>query len=121
MDFCLIFIFCSMVFYVANSRLLSVLFKQHSGLYVFLYKKWYFDEIYTTLIIVPVKHFGNLLWIHFDGKIINKFINFVSLALVPSLSKNAATVQTGFVTHYAFAMILGLVAITILLSVFISF
>ncbi len=114
-------LFCSMVFYLANSSLLTVLFKQHAGLYVFLYKKWYFDEIYATLIIAPVKYLGNLFWIHFDGKVINKFINFVSLALVPSLSKNAATAQTGFVTHYAFAMILGLVAVTILLSVFISF
>ena len=112
---------CSISFYIMGSSLLPILYKQHSGLYFFLHRKWFFDEVYTKLIIIPAKYLGKLFWINFDGKIINKFINLISLILVPTLSKNAGTIQTGFVTHYAFAMILGLVAVTVALSIFVSF
>ena len=108
----------SAVFYLGKSKILESLYKQHYGLYSFLYKKWYFDELYQYIFVIPMKKLGMLFWEYFDGGVINKFLNLVSLSFIPRISKDAGAAQTGFVTHYAFVMIIGFVAVTVLLISF---
>ena len=107
--------------YVIIPTLPAVVISIAKPIHRLFFNKWFFDELYTRLLVVPAKFLGRIFWIKFDGGIINKIINLVSLILVPYLSKNAGNVQTRFVTHYAFAMILGLVAITLSLAIFVSF
>ena len=74
-----------------------------------LFNKWYFDEVYDFLFVKPAIRFGNDLWQRCDKAIIDRFgPNGVS-ALVFQASKICSRFQTGFVFHYAFAMLVGVV------------
>ena len=57
-------------FYLFNNDIADRLAKTHRPLYLFLLKKWYFDEIYDFFIVKPLKSLGRKLWIVGDGKII---------------------------------------------------
>ena len=74
--------------------------------------------MYHYIFVIPTKKLGMLFWEYFDGGVINKFLNLVSLSFIPRISKDAGAAQTGFVTHYAFVMIIGFVAVTVLLISF---
>jgi len=80
------------------------------GLYVFLLNKWYWDELYDFLFIRPSFWLGRQLWKRGDEQTIDGFgPNGVSSAIA-SLAAQARKLQTGYVYHYAFAMIIGLAA-----------
>ncbi|MBY0501598.1 MAG: NADH-quinone oxidoreductase subunit L [Alphaproteobacteria bacterium] len=85
---------------------LSTYFKR---VYVFLLKKWYFDEVYDRLFVNPSLKLGKLLWEEGDKEIIDGLgpNGFASLSLAGG--RLLCALQTGYVYHYAFAMIIGLV------------
>ena len=85
---------------------LSTLFRPF---YVFLYQKWYFDELYAYFIIKPSLKLGKILWEEGDQTTIDGFaLNRLS-SLSLSTSRFMSKLQTGYIYHYAFFMILGLV------------
>src|SRR6202163_2606838 len=49
-------------FYIRKPALPVELARQHETLYKFLLNKWYFDEIYDTLLVQPLIRLGRLLW-----------------------------------------------------------
>lgn len=78
------------------------------GLYGFLLKKWYFDELYDFLFVRPARRLAQRLWQTGDAKIIDGMPNgAASLAIAGA--RGAVRIQTGRVANYAFAMIIGLV------------
>ncbi|SOH95393.1 NADH-quinone oxidoreductase subunit L [Monaibacterium marinum] len=81
------------------------------GLYRFLLNKWYFDEIYDVLFVRSSKWLGRFLWRKGDGAVIDGGINGLAMGIIPFLTRIAGRAQSGYVFHYAFAMIAGLVAI----------
>jgi len=107
----------SYLFYIVNPELPKALARQQRGLYLFLLNKWYFDELYDRLFVRPAFWLGRLLWKKGDGATIDGGINGVALGLVPWVTRLAGRVQSGYVFHYAFAMVLGLVAITLWLMI----
>ncbi len=81
------------------------------GLYAFLLNKWYFDELYNFLFVRPSFAIGRFFWKRGDEQTIDGFgPNGVSSA-VALIAAKARKLQTGYVYHYAFAMIVGLAAI----------
>ncbi len=80
-------------------------------LYLFLLNKWYFDEIYDFLFVRPAKALGRFLWKRGDGATIDGAINGLAMGVVPFLTRLAGRAQSGFLYHYAFAMVLGLLAL----------
>ena len=86
---------------------------QQPVLYRFLLNKWYFDEIYNFLIVRPTLWLGRKLWTGGDGAIIDGAINGVALGIIPRLTRFAGRVQSGYLFHYAFAMVLGIVGLLI--------
>jgi NADH-quinone oxidoreductase subunit L len=78
------------------------------GLYGFLLKKWYFDELYDFLFVQPARHLAQRLWKTGDARIIDGMPNGAA-SLAVAGSRGAARIQTGRVANYAFAMIIGLV------------
>ncbi|MFD2261301.1 NADH-quinone oxidoreductase subunit L [Lacibacterium aquatile] len=80
------------------------------GLYTFLLNKWYFDEVYHFLFVRPSLWIGRVLWKGGDGAIIDRFGPNGVAWLTVFLSKRASTLQSGYVYHYAFAMLIGVVA-----------
>ncbi len=80
------------------------------ALYKFFLNKWYWDELYGFLFVRPAFWLGRLFWKQGDEQIIDGFgPNGVSSA-VALIAAQARKIQTGYVYHYAFAMIIGLAA-----------
>ena len=83
----------------------------NAELYQLLLNKWYFDELYETIFVRPMKRFGTMLWKVGDGRIIDGFGPDGVSARVIDFARRATRLQSGYVYHYAFVMLLGLVAI----------
>ena len=84
----------------------------HAPIYNFLLNKWYFDELYDVLLVRPAKFLGYQLWKKGDGRTIDGFGPDGVSAVVLDLSRRARKLQSGYLYHYAFAMLIGVAAIT---------
>jgi NADH-quinone oxidoreductase subunit L len=82
------------------------------ALYRFLLNKWYFDELYDFLFVRPAFAIGRLFWKGGDGTVIDGFGPDGVSARVLDVARNSVRLQTGYVYHYAFAMLLGVAALT---------
>jgi NADH-quinone oxidoreductase subunit L len=81
-------------------------------LYRFLVHKWYFDELYDFVFVRPAFAIGRLFWKGGDGAVIDGFGPDGVSARVLDVARSAVRLQTGYVYHYAFAMLLGAAALT---------
>jgi len=81
------------------------------GLYRFLLNKWYFDELYDMIFVKPAFALGRLFWKGGDGKIIDGMGPDGVAARVADGARIAVRLQTGYVYHYAFAMLIGVAAV----------
>jgi len=100
------------LFYIRRPDIPASLAKTQEVLYLFLLNKWYFDEIYDFLFVRPAMRLGRFLWKVGDGKIIDGFGPDGVSNVVRRLAARARQLQTGYLYHYAFAMLLGIAAIT---------
>jgi len=75
-------------------------------LYLFLLNKWYFDELYDWLFVRPASALGRLLWKRGDGATIDGLIDGTANS-VQRVTGRVVRLQTGYVYHYAFAMMIG--------------
>jgi len=98
-------------FYIRRPDLPVEFARQHDVLYRFLLNKWYFDEIYEALLVKPTKWLGRLLWKGGDGWLIDGFGPDGVSARVLDVTRNAVRLQTGYLYHYAFAMLIGVAAL----------
>jgi NADH-quinone oxidoreductase subunit L len=101
-------LFIAWQFYIVDPTRPARLAASQPVLYRFLLNKWYFDEVYDFLIVRPVMWLGRTLWKRGDGGTIDGSINGVAMGIVPWLTRLAGRAQSGYVYHYAFAMIIGL-------------
>jgi NADH-quinone oxidoreductase subunit L len=79
--------------------------------YLFLYNKWFFDELYDATFVKGAKFLGDLFWKGGDQKLIDGLGPDGVSALSMQVGKGAGRLQTGFLYHYAFVMLLGVAAI----------
>ena len=77
------------------------------ALYQFLLNKWYFDELYDFLFVRPSKWLGRFLWKKGDGFVIDGFGPDGVSARVVDVTNRVVRLQTGYLYHYAFAMLIG--------------
>lgn len=96
------------VFYIAAPATPRKLAELQPVLYRFLLNKWYFDEIYDWLFVNPAKAIGRFLWKRGDGSVIDGLINGIAIGLIPRLTRLAGRFQSGYLFHYAFAMVIGI-------------
>ena len=80
-------------------------------LYRFLLNKWYFDELYDFVFVRPAFAIGRLFWKGGDGAIIDGFGPDGVSARVLDVTRETVRLQTGYIYHYAFAMLLGAAAL----------
>jgi NADH-quinone oxidoreductase subunit L len=97
----------SWLFYLRRPYLPVELARQHRMLYQFLLNKWYFDELYDLIFVRPAKRIGRFLWKVGDGTIIDGFGPDGVSARVLDVTRNVVRLQTGYLYHYAFAMLIG--------------
>ena len=90
--------------------------KQNKIIYDFLSHKWYFDELYDMIFVKPAFMIGRLFWKRGDVGIIDRYGPDGLSAAVIDVTKQAVRLQTGYVYHYAFAMLIG---VTLLATYFV--
>lgn len=95
------------VFYIQRPYLPVELARQQPMLYQFLLNKWYFDELYDLIFVRPAKWIGYTLWKKGDGYVIDGFGPDGISARVLDITRNVVKIQTGYLYHYAFAMLIG--------------
>ena len=95
-------------FYIRKPELPAALAEQHQPLYKFLLNKWYFDELYDLVLVRPAMWLGRFLWKKGDGWTIDGFGPDGISARVLDATNRIVRLQTGFVYHYAFAMLIGI-------------
>jgi NADH-quinone oxidoreductase subunit L len=98
-------------FYMRRPQLPAELARQHNALYRFLLNKWYFDEIYDAIIVRPTLWLARVLWKGGDGWLIDGFGPDGVSARVLEVTQGAIRLQTGYLYHYAFAMLIGVAAV----------
>jgi len=106
------------LFYIKDPSLPRRLATQQRPLYLFLLNKWYFDELYDVIFVRPAKWLGNFLWKKGDGNVIDGSLNGVALGIIPMLTRLAGRAQSGYLFHYAFAMVLGIVVLVTWMTLF---
>ncbi len=98
------------VAYIAKPDIPAKFVTSFSALYNFVYRKWYFDELYNAIFVKPAFALGKLLWQAGDVGIIDRFgPNGVADAVLRG-SVAAKRMQTGYLNTYALIMLLGLIA-----------
>jgi NADH-quinone oxidoreductase subunit L len=97
----------SYLFYIRKPYLPVELANQQPLLYKFLLNKWYFDELYDFIFVRPAKAIGHFLWKKGDGMVIDGLGPDGVSARVLDVARGAVKIQTGYLYHYAFAMLIG--------------
>ena len=81
------------------------------GLYQFLLNKWYFDELYDLIFVKPALWIGRAFWKGFDDWLIDDKITEGLGRRVQNVTAWVTRLQSGYVYHYAFAMLIGVAAL----------
>ncbi|GJM01993.1 MAG: NADH:ubiquinone oxidoreductase subunit L [Rhodomicrobium sp.] len=98
------------LYYMRMPGLAKSTAKLFEPIYLFLYNKWYFDELYDYIFVRPAKWLARQLWQVGDRAIIDGLVNGIANRSLDVTGKLKA-MQTGYVYHYAFVMMIGLTAI----------
>ena len=98
-------------FYLRRPDIPVRLAQEQGILYRFLLNKWYFDEIYDFIFVRPALWLGRMLWKGGDGRIIDGLGPDGVSARVLDVTRNVVRIQSGYLYHYAFAMLIGAAAL----------
>ena len=100
------------LFYLQNSDIPNALIRRGAWVYRFLFNKWYFDELYDFLFTRPVFALGRFFWRVGDLGVIDRIGPNGISARILNLSGVSRKLQTGYLYHYAFVMLIGLTVMT---------
>jgi NADH-quinone oxidoreductase subunit L len=98
-------------FYITNPLVPFGLAKRFRGLYQFLLHAWYFDDLYDAIFVRPAKKLGRFLWKVGDGAIIDGIGPDGVAARVIDITNRVVRLQSGYIYHYAFVMLIGVALI----------
>ncbi|MBI5939420.1 MAG: NADH-quinone oxidoreductase subunit L [Caulobacterales bacterium] len=93
--------------YIAREGMGARIAARRGLLWTFLYNKWFFDELYDATFVRLARFLGDLFWKGGDQKLIDGFGPDGVSALSVAVGKRNGRLQTGYVYHYAFVMLLG--------------
>ena len=82
-------------------------------LYNFLLNKWYIDELYNVTVVKLVKFLGDKFWKVGDEKIIDGYGPNGVAKFASGAAKRLSKIQTGYLYHYAFIMLLGVAVLIV--------
>jgi NADH-quinone oxidoreductase subunit L len=97
--------------YLKRPELPDAIARRLRGLYALLVNKYYFDEIYQAVFAGGARLLGRGLWRVGDVGIIDGFFVNGSARVVGWFAGVIRRVQSGFIYHYAFMMIIGVLVL----------
>jgi NADH-quinone oxidoreductase subunit L len=104
-------IFSAWVLYILKPEWPAKIANRFRAIYIVLDNKYYFDEFNDWFFAGGARRIGNFLWRLGDVKIIDGFFVNGAAKVVGGISRLIRELQSGYVYHYAFAMIFGLFAL----------
>jgi NADH-quinone oxidoreductase subunit L len=99
--------------YIRHEGFGARLAARRGPLHSFLLNKWYFDEIYNFVFVRGAAALGDIFWKVGDRRIIDGFGPNGFAASAMAAARRLSRAQSGFLYHYAFVMLIGVVALTI--------
>ncbi len=94
--------------YIFNPPMAGRIQRMLKPVYVVLDRKFWFDEVYQAVFARGGVKLGRMLWKAGDHTVIDGAIDG-SASLVQRIASGMRRLQSGYLYHYAFAMILGLI------------
>jgi NADH-quinone oxidoreductase subunit L len=101
----------ALYFYLFNEGLGKKIADRGGLLHGFLFNKWFFDELYEVVFVKGARALGDLFWKGGDQRIIDGLGPNGIAATLGAASKRFVKIQTGYVFHYAFLMLIAAVAL----------
>jgi NADH-quinone oxidoreductase subunit L len=106
-------ILCAYLLYMFFKTVPARLATRFKPIYQLLLNKWYFDEIYQFLFVKPSALLARFLWLKGDKAVIDGLgPDGVSL-IVKDGSSFLSKLQSGYVYHYAFSILMGIMLLMI--------
>ena len=93
--------------YIRHEGLGARIAARRGPVWSFLYNKWYFDEIYHVMFVRGAEVLGDLFWKGGDQRIIDGLGPDGVSAASYAVGRATGRLQTGYVYHYAFVMLIG--------------
>ena len=103
-------LFLGWVFYLRFTGLPAFFTKIFKPLHVLFFNKWFFDEIYNTLLVKPTSAFGRLFWAT-DRNVVDGLGPDGVAKASNGIGKMLGKFQSGYVFHYALVMMIGLIGL----------
>ena len=97
--------------YLVNPALTDTIESKTSWLYKLLDNKYYLDRLNEIVFAGGARRLGRSLWRRGDQSLIDGVLVNGSARLVGWFASVVRTVQSGYIYHYAFAMIIGVLAL----------
>jgi NADH-quinone oxidoreductase subunit L len=94
--------------YLKRSDLPEAISKRFARLYRLLVNKYYFDWFNENVVAAGVRGFGTGLWRRGDEATIDGVMVNGTARAIGAIAMVVRQVQTGYLYHYAFAMVIGL-------------
>ncbi len=94
-------------FYIIKEGLGAAIAARRGPLWTFLYNKWFFDELYDATFVRLARFLGDVFWKGGDQRLIDGLGPNGVAAVSNEIGKRTGRLQTGYVYHYAFVMLLG--------------
>jgi NADH-quinone oxidoreductase subunit L len=98
----------AVIFYLFNTGAAKAMAR--GPVWAFLYNKWYFDELYDFIFVKGARAIGDFFWKVGDKKIIDGLGPDGVATTSRVVSRGLKRVQSGFVYHYSFIMLIAAVA-----------
>ena len=102
-------LFIALLFYYYNTKLPIIFINKIRPLYLLSFNKWYVDEIYKKIFINSSFYLAFVLWKKGDEGTIDYFGPDGLSKMVKKFANACGKIQTGYLYHYAFAMLIGLI------------
>jgi len=99
------------IIYLIRPVFASQLQQKLPRLHALLENKFYVDELYQKIFVERIIGIGNGLWKKADAGLIDGWMVNGSARLMGNLAARVRVWQSGYLFHYAFAMIVGLIGI----------
>lgn len=107
--------------YYASSLVDATLSPIGLKVFAFLNKKWYFDKLYNELLNKPLLSFGYFVSFRgMDKGLVEMLGPYGAVSSFSSLMKKVSKLQTGFIYHYAFIMLIGIVGLLTFTSLWVD-
>jgi NADH-quinone oxidoreductase subunit L len=99
------------LFYLKRPDIPAAIAQRFKFLHQMLLNKYWFDELYSWVFAKGARVLGGTLWRRGDQNVIDGFFVNGTAHLVERVSRLVKAFQSGYIYHYAFAMLIGVFAL----------